>query len=149
PGGQGLLRRGGCATPMTVRFPWERRLVAWAIVFALAPAAFAATADHDASVPTLARERAIRSAGTATPDRLTYLRHLRASVPRYKANGRRYPATAYGDQVLWHAGRLALDAYGRFGEARDRDIGVQLLQRLTAEHPRSTLTKLVPAALPA
>ena len=52
---------------------------------------------------------------------------------------RRFPASGYSDDALWHAGRLALDSYGRFGEARDRDAGVRLLQRLSAEYPASKL----------
>jgi N-acetylmuramoyl-L-alanine amidase len=60
---------------------------------------------------------------------------------------RRFPASGYSDNALWHAGRLALDSYSRFGEARDREAGIRLLQRLTAEYPSSTFVKLVPSAL--
>jgi N-acetylmuramoyl-L-alanine amidase len=132
---------------MTARPAWERRLVAWAIVFALAPAALADTADHEAYVAALARERTIRT--TLTTDRAAYLRDVRAVLGEYQAVVRRFPATGYGDEALWHAGRLALDAYGRFGDIRDRDAGVRLLRRLTADYPASQLVKLVPAVLTA
>jgi N-acetylmuramoyl-L-alanine amidase len=132
---------------MTACVPWERRLVAWAIVFALAPAAFADTADHDAYVAALARERTIRTAPTNPVDRAAYLRDVRALAADYQSLVRRFPASGYNDNALWHAGRLELDAYGRFGEVRDRDAGVRLLQRLRAEYPTSMLVKLVPAAL--
>jgi N-acetylmuramoyl-L-alanine amidase len=132
---------------MTARPAWERRLVAWAIVFVLGPVALAAGPDHDAYVAALARERTLRTTLTNPADRAPYLREVRAVVAEYEAVVRRFPASRYGDESLWHAGRLTLDAYGRFGEARDRDAGVRLLQRLTTEYPASQLVKLVPAAL--
>jgi N-acetylmuramoyl-L-alanine amidase len=132
---------------MIARATWERRLVAWAIVFALAPSAFADTADHDAYVAALARERAVRTALPNTADRSAYLRDARDVVTEYQAMVRRFPASGYSDDALWHAGRLALDSYSRFGEVRDRDAGVRLLRRLAAEYPTSTLVKLAPSAL--
>jgi N-acetylmuramoyl-L-alanine amidase len=133
---------------MSARAAWERRLAAWAILFALAPAAFADTADHDAYVAALGHERAVRTTAS-TADRAAYLRDIRAVVTEYQAVVRRFPASGYSDDALWHAGRLALDSYGRFGEARDHDAGVRLLQRLASEYPTSTLVKLVPPALAA
>ena len=132
---------------MTARPAWERRLVAWAIVFAIVTVAFAAGPDHDAYVAALARERTLRTTLTNAADRAVYLRDVRAVVAEYEAVVHRFPAGSYGDESLWHAGRLALDAYGRFGEARDRDAGVRLLQRLTTAYPASQLVKLVPAVL--
>jgi N-acetylmuramoyl-L-alanine amidase len=134
---------------MTPRSRWERRLVAWAIAFTLAPSAVADTADHDAYVAALGRERTVRTALTSAADRVVYLRDVRAVVAEYQAIVRRFPASSYGDEALWHAGRLALDSYERYGEARDRDAGTRLLQRLTAEYPASKLVRLVPAALAA
>ena len=132
---------------MTARPAWERRLVAWATVFALAPAAFAASQDHDAYVSALARERTLRTTLANSTDRASYLRDLRAVVAEYQAVVRRFPTSRYGDESLWHAGRLSLDAYSRFGEVRDHDVGLRLLQRLTKEYPASQLVKLVPAVL--
>jgi N-acetylmuramoyl-L-alanine amidase len=125
---------------------WGRRLVvcAWAILVSIPPAAFADTADHDAYTAALARERTIRTALTNTVDRAAYLRDVRAVVTEYQAFVRRFPASGFSDDALWHAGRLALDTYGRFSESRDRDAGVRLLQRLSAEYPTS---KLAPSAL--
>jgi len=125
----------------------ERGLVAWAILFALAPAAFADTADHDAYVAALARERAVRTALANPVDRAAYLQDVRAVVTEYQAIVRRFPASGYSDDALWHAGRLALDSYSRFGDARDREAGIRLLQRLSAEYPTSTFVKLVPSTL--
>jgi N-acetylmuramoyl-L-alanine amidase len=125
----------------------ERGLVAWAILFALAPAAFADTADHDVYVAALARERAVRTAPANPVDRAAYLQDVRAVVTEFQAMVRRFPASGYSDNALWHAGRLALDSYSRFGEAHDREAGIRLLQRLSAEYPTSTFVKLVPSAL--
>jgi N-acetylmuramoyl-L-alanine amidase len=132
---------------MTARPSWERRLVAWAIVFALSPVALAAGPDHDAYVAALARERTLRTTLSNPADRAAYLRDVRAVVAEYEAVVHRFPASSYGDESLWHAGRLAVDAYGRFGDARDRDAGVRLLQRLTTAYPASQLVKLVPGVL--
>src|ERR1700752_107471 len=125
---------------MTARPAWERRLVAWAIVFAgvgLSSSASAGSPDHDAYVGALARERAVRSTSTSAVDRAADLRDVRAVIAEYVGIGRRSPASGYSDDALWHAGRLALDAYGRSGEARDKDAGVHLLQRLKSEYPSS------------
>jgi N-acetylmuramoyl-L-alanine amidase len=119
------------------------------MVLALAPAGFADTADHDAYVAALARERTVRSTLTTAADRVVYLRDVRAVVADYEALVRRFPASGYSDDALWHAGRLALDSYGRFGDVRDRDAGVRLLRRLAAEYPSSRLVKLAPQALDA
>jgi N-acetylmuramoyl-L-alanine amidase len=134
---------------MTAWPSWERRLVAWAIVFALAAVASAAGPDHDTYVAALARERLLRTTLTNPADRATYQRDVRAVVAEYEALVHRFPTGSYGDESLWHAGRLALDAYGRFGDARDRDAGVRLLRRLTTEYPGSQLVKLVPGVLAA
>jgi N-acetylmuramoyl-L-alanine amidase len=116
-------------------------------VFALAHVAFAAGPDHDAYVAALTRERTLRTTLTNPADRAVYLRDVRAVVAEYEAVVHRFPASSYGDESLWHAGRLAFDAYGRFADARDRDTGVRLLQRLTTEYPASQLVKLVPGVL--
>jgi N-acetylmuramoyl-L-alanine amidase len=131
---------------MIARAAWRRQLVvcAWAILVSIPPAAFAHTADHDAYIAALARERTIRTALTNTADRAAYLRDVRAVVTEYQALVRRFPASGFSDDALWHAGRLALDTYARFGDARDRGAGVRLLQRLSAEYPAS---KLAPSAL--
>lgn len=126
-----------------------RRFVTWAAVLLLASFVFAETADHDAYVAALARERAVRTTLTNTVDRATYLRDVRSVVADYQAIVRRFPASGYSDDALWHAGRLELDSYGRFGEARDRDAGVRLLRRLAAEYPTSSLVKQVAPVLAA
>jgi N-acetylmuramoyl-L-alanine amidase len=116
-------------------------------VLLLAAWAAAETADHDLYVAALARERTIRTAVTNTVERGKYLHDVRAVAAEYQALVRRFPASGYSDNALWHAGRLELDSYGWFGEARDRDAAVALLRRLAAEYPTSTLVKLVPSAL--
>src|SRR5262249_52755796 len=92
------------------------------------------------------RERVLRTTLTNPADRTTYLRDVRALVAEYEAVVHRFPAGSYGDESLWHAGRLALDTYGRFGDARDRDAGVRLLRRLTTEYPASQLVSPGPGA---
>jgi N-acetylmuramoyl-L-alanine amidase len=127
--------------------PALRLLCSAVVVLLVASSVIADTADHDAYVAALTRERAIRTAPPNTVERAAYLRNVRAVVTEYQALVRRFPASGYSDDALWHAGRLALDSFGRFGEPRDREAGVQLLKRLTAEYPTSNLVALVPTAL--
>jgi N-acetylmuramoyl-L-alanine amidase len=97
-------------------------------------------------VDTMARERAIRVA-LADPDAPLKLEEVRAVVRAYEAIVTQYPASGYSDNALWQAGRLALDAFRRFGQAQDKDTSVRLLQRLVTAYPTSKLTKQVPAEL--
>jgi N-acetylmuramoyl-L-alanine amidase len=60
---------------------------------------------------------------------------------------REHPASGYSDNALWQAGRLSLDAFERFGQERDKEAGVRLLQRLASEYPTSRLVKRVPDQL--
>jgi N-acetylmuramoyl-L-alanine amidase len=156
-----IARRVGVGRPIQGRQPFQGRqggaespalrvVCSALVVLLLVPSSVIAdTPDHDAYVAALARERIVRTALTNTVDRSAYLRDVRAVVTEYQAIVRRFPTSGYSDNALWHAGRLALDSYDRFGETRDRDAGVRLLQRLSAEYPTSTLVKLVAPALAA
>src|SRR4029079_19417048 len=98
---------------------------------------------------TLAREQTVRAALMASDATPAVLADVRAVIAMYEALVRRYPASGYSDNALWEAGRLALDAFVRFGEKADRDAGVKLLRRLAAGYPSSTLAADVPAQLAA
>ena len=91
----------------------------------------------------LDREQEVRAAlagGDGEPPRVT---ELRAIVAAYQAVVRRYPASGYSDNALWQAGRLALDAFERFGDPQDRQTGVRLLQSLARNYPASKLARRV------
>jgi len=98
---------------------------------------------------TLAHEQTVRAALMASDATPAVLADVRAVIATYASLVRRYPASGYSDNALWQAGRLALDAFLRFGETADRDIGVKLLRRLAAGYPSSTLAAEVPAQLAA
>ena len=71
----------------------------------------------------MAREKAVRGgmdAAVAPPDPL---RRFTPSLPPTRRWSRRYPASSYSDDALWQAGRLALDAFGKFGERVTRTPG--------------------------
>ena len=72
---------------------------------------------------------------------------VRAVVAAYEAVVHTYPASGYCDNALWQAGRLALDLFAKFGDARDRDAGVRLLRRLAASYPSSRFVAQVPDIL--
>jgi len=97
----------------------------------------------------LAREQTVRAALTAPDATPAVLADVHAIIATYESLVRRYPASGYADNALWEAGRLALDAFLRFGETADRDAGVKLLRRLATGYPSSTLAAQVPAQLAA
>jgi len=92
----------------------------------------------------LAREQAVRGALAAPDASAILVPDVRAVVAAYEAVVARYPASGYSDNALWQGGRLALDAFARFGQTRDRDTGLRLLRRLAATYPTSKLAKQVP-----
>jgi len=98
---------------------------------------------------TLAHEQTVRAALMASDATPAVLADVRAVIATYESLVRRYPASGYSDNALWEAGRLALDAFVRFGETVDRETGVKLLRRLAAGYPSSTLAAEVPAQLAA
>jgi N-acetylmuramoyl-L-alanine amidase len=96
---------------------------------------------------TLAHEQTVRAALLASDATPAVLADVRAVVASYESLVRRYPASGYSDNALWEAGRLALDAFLRFGDRADRETGMKLLRRLAAGYPSSTLAAQVPAQL--
>jgi N-acetylmuramoyl-L-alanine amidase len=137
---------------MTSGFAAARRLIGCLTVVAMASMATGALAqdvDHDLYVAALARERAVRATFAGTPAPAAALKDIHAIVTAYQTLVRRFPASGYSDDALWQAGRLELDAYTRFGEARDKDVGIRLLQRLATDYPTSKLAKRVPETLTA
>jgi N-acetylmuramoyl-L-alanine amidase len=95
----------------------------------------------------LAREQTVRAAMAAPDATAAVLADVHAVIATFESLVRRYPASGYSDNALWEAGRLALDAFLRFGETADRDAGVKLLRRLATGYPSSTLVAQIPAQL--
>ena len=95
----------------------------------------------------LAREQTVRVALSAPEATSAVLADVHGVVAAYEAVVRHYPTSGYCDNALWQAGRLALDAFGRFTQSADRDAGVRLLRRLAVEYPTSKLAKRVPEQL--
>jgi N-acetylmuramoyl-L-alanine amidase len=128
-----------------------RRILAAMAIAAAVWCANAASeeADHQLYASALARERAVRATFPGTPAREAALKEIHSVVTAYQTLVRRFPASSYSDDALWQAGRLELDAFARFGEPRDRDNGVRLLHRLTADYPASKLARHVPETLAA
>jgi len=125
------------------------RILASLIVIAALSAAGASAgdADHDLFVAAMARERAVRGTLAGTPAPEAALKAVHSVVTAYQALVRRFPASGYSDDALWRAGRLEIDAFARFDEKREKDIGVRLLRRLAAAYPTSRLAKRVPDTL--
>ncbi len=122
-----------------------RRLAALAIATTLfvGTGVSAQEPDHDLYASALARERTVRAALTAASTTDAALKDVHAVVTAYQSLVRRYPASGYSDDALWQAGRLELEAFTKFGEARDKELGTRLLQRLAADYPTSKYAKKV------
>jgi N-acetylmuramoyl-L-alanine amidase len=132
-----------------------RRTVALAVAALLAAANLSAATAKSMYADALAREQAVRPAliaaafvanGDADTATLTT---VHAVVAAYEAVVRRYPASGYSHNALWQAGRLSLDAFARFGQAKDKIVGVRLLRTLADQYPTSKLAKQVPGILTA
>jgi len=112
-----------------------------------ATSAWAAPPVRTMYTQALAREQTVRTALAAPGATAAVLSDVHAVVAAYEALVRQYPGSGYSDNALWQAGRLALDAFARFGQAADRDTAVRLLKKLTVNYPSSTLVKQVPEQL--
>jgi N-acetylmuramoyl-L-alanine amidase len=94
-----------------------------------------------------AREQIVRPALAADDPAPTALADVRAAIARYEAVVRRYPASGYSDNALWQGAHLALDAFDKFGQPRDRETGLRLLRQLATMFPTSKLARRVPQEL--
>ena len=91
----------------------------------------------------LAREQAVRAALSAPDALATILIDVRAITAAYESIFKRYATSGYGDDALWNGGRLALDAYTKFGQTQDRDTAARLLNKLAATYPTSKFARQV------
>jgi N-acetylmuramoyl-L-alanine amidase len=98
-------------------------------------------------VEAMAREAAVRAALADESASDSVLKLVRTVVASYESIVRRHPTSSYCDNALWQGGRLALDAFERFGEPLDRATGIRLLRFLAAEYPTSKLARQVPQIL--
>jgi N-acetylmuramoyl-L-alanine amidase len=94
-----------------------------------------------------AREQIVRPALAVDDPTPTVLADVRAAIARYEAVVRRYPASGYSDNALWQGAHLALDAFEKFGQPRDRETGLRLLRQLATMFPTSKLARRVPQEL--
>src|SRR5580765_3308069 len=78
----------------------------------------------------LAEEQTVRAALAAPDAAPDLLADVHVVVKAYEVVVARYPASGYGDNALWQAGRLSLDAFLQFGQQRDREAALRILRRL-------------------
>jgi len=106
----------------------------------------AAPTPQEMYLAAMAREQAVRLSMADTEAPAT-IADIRAVVAAYQEIVRLYPASGYSDNALWQGGRLAIDAFFRFGQERDKNTGIRLLRLLTMEYPTSRRVKEVPDQL--
>ena len=94
--------------------------------------------SHGLYAEALARERVLRD-----PRRLPSLSELRSAVELYESLLRPGLQTDYEDRALWQAAGLATEAYDRFRQAKDLEIGKRLLRTLETTYPNSPLASRV------
>lgn len=90
--------------------------------------------SHRLYTDALARERALRD-----PSRTPSLSELRSAVESYESlilPGRR---TGYEVRALWQMAGLATEAYDRFRQPEDLDLGTRLLKTLESRYPDNPL----------
>lgn len=114
-------------------------LSAWAaLLVVLAPLSAQAQQAQDLFAAAQTKERQARVT-MASPGRSTTatLKALRAAVAAYEKVAAQGPKTGYADTGLWLGGELAADAFGAFGQERDRQTALRLLRSLVRKHPDS------------
>jgi hypothetical protein len=149
---RGSLDRRGPYIPVIRRNEWPaasryRPLVALAIASTVSVSAGAAPSVRALFVDATQQEQAVRMALADPAASAAVLKSVRHTVTSYEAVVRRYPTSSYSDDALWQAARLALDAFGRFGDVQDRETATRLLRWLAAEYPTSRRAKQVPGLL--
>ena len=88
----------------------------------------------------LRREIDTRGAGAAaTP----LLERTRILIGAYEDIAQLFPASAYGDDSLWHGAVLAADAFWEFGQQDDRTRALRLFKSLATRYPKSALVKQI------
>ncbi len=125
----------------------RRTLTLIAAAALIAAPASGTAPPRSAYADALAREQAVRAALSADRVDGATVKDVRAVINAYEAVVRHYPASGYSDNALWQAGRLALDAFARFGQPQDKTAGIRLLRALETQYPTSRLAKLVAAEL--
>jgi hypothetical protein len=88
----------------------------------------------------LSREAAIRAQLDGAPSDAPpapVLTRLRTLVGAFEDMARLFPTSELSDDALWHGGLLAADAFGKFGDERDRTAALRLLEVLRVRYPVS------------
>ena len=94
----------------------------------------AATAE-EMYVEALTHERELRSSGHVP----VTLVEWRDAADRYESIVRKYPRSEFGDNALWQAAGLALEAFDNEGSEIDGNNGTRLLTLLAQDYPTSPL----------
>ena len=94
-----------------------------------------------------ARERVLRQELTSlkpADSAVGLVERIRVMVVAYEDISQLYPTSDQSDNALWQGGLLALDVFGRFGDAIDRTMALRLLNSLVTRFPSSPLARQAP-----
>ncbi len=89
-----------------------------------------------------AKEAAVRKVLITSSPPATLLKAVRTVVADFEGIVRRYPSSAYCDDALWHAAKLAGDAFEAFGDPQEQATAVRLFQMLASQYPSSRFVRL-------
>lgn len=100
-----------------------------AAVWLMSPLEAAGQSPAERYQDALARERSLRQPG-ARPA----ADEFRDLIAAYESIVLAFPASDYEDRALWQAAGLAVEAYDRYREDLDLEVGIRLLRRLARFH---------------
>ncbi|MDO8835800.1 MAG: AMIN domain-containing protein, partial [Vicinamibacterales bacterium] len=95
----------------------------------------------------VALDRQVRAAMTGTTGQPPGVAAFRNVVAAYYQVVWRHPTSGYCDNALWQASQLAVEAFDRFGQDRDRLDALKQLNTLVREYPASGFVRRARASI--
>ena len=116
-------------------------VVAVVCLFAASPASPQDAQALFSKALVLERTLEVPASGTRAGEAGPGVKQYRQVIAAYEDVVRRYPRSGYSDDALWQAAQVALEAFRRFGQVRDRQAASRLLRTLAKEYPASPFAR--------
>jgi N-acetylmuramoyl-L-alanine amidase len=92
-------------------------------------------------------DRRVRAAMSATAGQTPGVAAFRQAIDAYYRVVWNHPTSGYCDNALWQASQLAVEAFDRFGQDRDRLTALTYLRTLAREYPASGFVRRARASI--
>lgn len=125
----------------------ERPLRLALAIMCVLPALLAGQAprsDQSLFADAQAKERAVRTALAGSLGADAVLKAVRTVVREYEELVREHPASLHGDDALWQASALSIEAFQTYGDPHDQAVAIALLRMLRTQFPASPFAGRVP-----